>query len=432
MVDINLGKNILWTAVSRIGAQGLIIFSTILLARRLGSAGFGEYAFISAILLIANSLTTFGTDMLLIREIAAQDDLSRLPVALVLQLLLSGLFIIAVWIFGAQIQNQSRETIKALQIYSLALIPLGFFTIFTTALRGKQKMGAYSLLNLIMAVLQVCIVLLIPRDIVSLFTYLLIMQIVVALLAGIICASTISHFWGAWHFSSFQLYAFLKESTPIAVLVLLGMIYQRLSITMLSTMNGAAETGIYSAAARAVEASKIVHFAVFTALYPAMAKFKSDSLASRSLTMQFALSEGHDRIRNNARLLGVVCAGTMLISTTLFAFSSSLIKLLYGNEFILSAGVLQILAWTLLPFTINSYLTLSFLASHREWIIRHALTASLLGLMILNLWWIPVYGAEGSAWAVLVAECLQSLVLLASVSSILFVKGEASELSKFS
>ncbi len=432
MIEINLGKNIFWTAVSRISAQGLIIFSTILLARRLGNAGFGEYAFISAVMLIANSLTTFGTDMLLIREIAARDELSRLSIALVLQLLLSGFFIILAWTFGAWFPNQSIETIKAMQIYSLALIPLAFFTVFTTALRGKQKMGAYNLLNLMMSILQVGIILLIPYNIISLFTALLIMQIVIALLASIICTLTIRDLWKAWFFSFPRLYILLKESAPIAVLVLLGMIYQRLSITMLSTMNGAAETGIYSAASRAVEASKIIHFAAFAAMYPAMARYKTGSVTSDSFTAQFSVTEGNDRTRDHMGLLGLLLAGTILISIILFLFSAPLMKFLYGNEFTVSASVLQILAWTLMPFTINSYLTLSFLASNREKVVGYVLIASLLALLTLNLLWIPLYGAQGGAWAVLVAECLQAIILLSSASSFLFLKGEASEFSKLS
>ena len=102
-----LAKNSLWLILSRFGAQGLAVVFTILLARRLGIEGFGTYAFIAAIIFVANALTTFGTDMLLIREIAAQGGLSRLPSALIVQLVLSILFIAAVWMFGTWTPNPS-------------------------------------------------------------------------------------------------------------------------------------------------------------------------------------------------------------------------------------------------------------------------------------------------------------------------------------
>jgi O-antigen/teichoic acid export membrane protein len=54
--------------------QGAMALATILIARRFGSAGFGNYAFIASLVLIGNMLTTFGSDMLLISDIAARKD----------------------------------------------------------------------------------------------------------------------------------------------------------------------------------------------------------------------------------------------------------------------------------------------------------------------------------------------------------------------
>jgi len=128
----------------------------------------------------------------------------------------------------------------------------------------------------------------------------------------------------------------------------------------------------------------------------------------------------------------LLLAGGALISGLLFVFANPLVPLLYGNEFKTSAGVLRILSWTLIPFTINTYLTLSFLASKMERLVGRALTVSLLGLWVLNLWWIPARGPEGGAWAALVAECIQSAFLLAGMRSRAPVQGEAHELSELS
>lgn len=432
---------------SRFSAQGLTVIFTILLARRLGLEGFGAYAFIAAIIFVANALTTFGTDMLLIREIAAKGDLSRLPAALIVQLVLSILFIVAVWIFGAWTPNQSSEIVTALKIYCLALIPLAFFTIFTTALRGIQRMDIYSLLNLIVSVLQVGVVLLPNINIIRLSALLLSVQIIAAVFASFVCVMTIPNFWQVWKFPSFHLFSLLKQTAPIAWLTVLGMIYQRLSIYMLSTMSGAIETGIYSVAFRAVEASKTMHLAVFAALYPAMAEGTShlhDLLrkshqvqvlqGGRSPTTQSPIQLGDFFTSSGFAMtyFGFLFAGATIISLLLFILAKPLMILLYGNEFIASSNVLQILAWMLIPFTVNTYLTLSFLASKRESIVGRALMASLLGLLVLNLWWIPVKGPEGSAWAALVAECIQSTILLASVRSPVNVQGEGHEFSELS
>jgi len=441
--------------LSRFGAQGMAVLFTILLARRLGSAGFGAYAFIATVVFVANALTTFGTDMLLIREIAANGDLSRLPSALVVQLGLSGLFIAALWAFSAWIPNQSPETITALKIYSLALIPLALFTVFTTALRGVQRMDVYSLLNLIVSVLQVGTLLLPNIGIVRLSVLLLSVQTLAALFAGLFCSRTIRYFWQYWRFPSVSLSSFLKEAAPIAFLTFVMMLYQRLNVGMLSIMLGATATGIFSAAFRAVEASKTAHLAIFAALYPAMASDMSWRDFGKQSSIQwgkrhaeifpfnwgllrslsFDTPEEHGLLKQRSltmTYLKLLLAGAIIISLILSVLAKPLVLLLYGNEFGTSAGVLQILAWVLIPFTANTFLTLLFLASKRERLVGRALTVSLLGLLILNLWWIPAKGPEGGAWAALVAECIQSAFLLAGVRSRVPLQGEAHELSELS
>jgi O-antigen/teichoic acid export membrane protein len=414
---IRLSKNALWMILSRFGAQGLTVAFTIVLARRLGSAGFGEYAFIAAVLYVANTLTTFGTDMLLIREIAAQNILSRLSAALILQLALSGLFIIVIWLAGSSIPNQNPETVTALQIYSLALIPLAFFTVFTTALRGKQNMGAYTFLNILVAGLQVGIVFLSNLSVLHLSIFLVAVQTFAAAAAGIICGITIPDFFQTRRGPFSDLFRLIREAAPIALIALLGMLYQRLSVYMLSTMRGPADTGLFSAAARTVEASKGIHIAVFAALYPAMAYAQTD-LVNRSRWLQTF------RFSWRALIAGAV-AGALILC----AFAAPITALLYGSRFHESANVLRILGWMLIPFTVNTYLTLSFLAANKERLVARALTAGLLGLLILNLWWIPLRGPEGAAWAALCAESLQSVILLVSERVKFGIRGKEHELS---
>ena len=208
----------------------------------------------------------------------------------------------------------------------------------------------------------------------------------------------------------------LKACAPLALLTILGMAYQRLSIYMLSTMTDAASTGFFSAAMRAVEASKTVHLAVFAALYPAMALAQNRGVHAK-------VTDGIRASRN-----GLLAAGT-IGALLLFAFARPIVILLYGSEYLPSLPILRILAWTLIPFTVNSYLTLSFIASGREWLVGCALAASLIVLVMLNLWQIPGWGPVGSARAALGAECLQAMLLLASMQARSAPKGGARGLS---
>jgi O-antigen/teichoic acid export membrane protein len=221
------------------------------------------------------------------------------------------------------------------------------------------------------------------------------------------------------------------EAAPIAMLALLGMIYQRIGVTLLSTIAGAVATGVYSAASRAVEASKTLHFAVFTVLYPVMIRSRSGRIPAHSMTLDPSIAADGKKFLGDREVFIILMAGTILISTMLFVFSIPIVQLLYGQEFIISARVLQILAWTLIPFVVNSYLTLHFLAVKRERTVLYILSICVLVLFVLNLLWIPIHGPLGSAWAALASESLQSALLVACATPFLFVKGETGELSKF-
>jgi PST family polysaccharide transporter len=422
-----LAQNSLWLLAARIGTQALTVLFTVLLARRLGIDGFGEYAFVAAVIILGNTLTSFGTDMLLIREIAGRGDFSRLPAALLLQLMLSSLFVALVWLVVPLLPNQSPAAVLALRVYSLALFPLAFFTIFTAALRGRERMVAYTLLNLSVAALQVA-GLWVFRDavtnVIALAVLLLIVQVLAAVLAGVLCTAQIDGFWQPRHLSWQAIPEVLRSAGPIAALGLLGMLYQKLGLYLLATLSGVAVTGWFSAAQRAVEASKTVHLAVFTALYPGMARAETDS------TRQTGWAEA---LRFSWKIL---LAGAVLAALALSLLAAPLVRLLYGAEFEPAVPVLRILVWTLIPYTANTFLTLSFVAAQKERAVGWALTAGLFGLASMCLWWIPVTGAVGVAWAVLIAECIQAAVLLAHgqvfLSLYILKQGKPHELSKLS
>jgi hypothetical protein len=114
----------------------LVVF-TVLVARYLGVAGFGQYAFVAALIYLGNVATTFGTDTLLIREVARRQpaDDALVTAALWLQLTLSVAWLIVVAIGTGVLSSQSTEVFAALKVYSLSLIPLAFYTVFTAVLR---------------------------------------------------------------------------------------------------------------------------------------------------------------------------------------------------------------------------------------------------------------------------------------------------------
>jgi len=389
--ESQLARDSLWVLAARLGAQGALALFTILIARRLGSAGFGEYAFIASAVFIGNMLTTFGTDMLLIREIAARRDFAQLIPSLFLQLSLSAVLIALVWVLPT-LPGQSASGWLALKIYSLALIPFAFFTIFSSVLRGLQRMDHYTALNLYTSLVQLAATFAFIRagsSVVTLAWLLLAVQIAVAVLAGLLCQDQFPNFRQPVQFSLRQ----FRPVLPLAALSILGILYQRLGILLVTFWLGAVATGWFSAALRVVEFAKTAHLAVFTVLYPAMANSQGGLKEFRAVWL-------------------LLLTGALTAAPGISLLASPLILVLFGAEYAVSIPLLRLLAWMLIPFTVSTYLTLAFVAANRETPVLITLTASLLTLILLNLLWTPRFGILGAGWAMLLAECLQAGMLL--------------------
>jgi len=411
-----LSRNSLWLLLARLGTQvGLALF-TILLARELGTSAFGDYAFVAAVVLVGNTLTTFGTDMYLIREIAASNDETLLVPALLLQLILSALFIALVSTLSGMLHALPSDAIVAMRIYTFSMIPLAFFTVYTTALRGRQRMLAYSLLNLALIGLQLAaiIVLILSRgNLVFLAWLLLLVQCLAAFIAARFARVQLNliHLRTAAYARIPRL---VRASASIATLAILGILYQRLSLLILPSLAGSTVTGWFSAASRVVEAAKMAHIAVFTALFPIMAQARSATASdfARAFRLPWWL------------LLG----GASLVAFAISGLAAPVAGILYGPAYAASAPLLRILAWSLIPYSINGFLTLAYLArGHTHGILR-ALAAATVVLVVLTLWLFPHAGASGAALAALAAEIVQTIVLALHVSHLGRIVPAASDL----
>lgn len=441
----HLAKDSLLVLSARLGAQAGLALFTLLIARRLGSAGFGEYAFIASAVFIGNMLTTCGTDMLLIREIATRRDFSQLIPSLFLQLLLSMTLILLVWLLPP-LRGQSIEGWLALKIYSLALVPFAFFTVFSSVLRGLQRMDRYASLNLSVSLIQLAATFFFIRagsSVVALAWLLLAVQVAAAALAGWYCRDQFTNFYLPVQFSLRQ----FQPVLPLAALGILGILYQRLGLLLVTFLLGAAATGWVAAALRVVEFAKTAHLAVFTALYPAMARSQAvpgDELKTTGLLPPWhpgpprsGAGKGSETRREKKFVSGclralvvsprtiskdfravwlVLLAGALTAALGLSLLASTLILVLFGADYSQSIPALRLLAWMLPPFTINTYLTLALVAANRERPVLIALAAGLATLVALNFLWIPRFGILGASWAILIAESLQVGVLIVQYS----------------
>jgi PST family polysaccharide transporter len=397
--------------LGRVLAQGLTVVFTLILARRLGAGGLGVYASVSAIVFLANVVTTFGTDMVLIRDVAARGGASRWGAALAVQLGLSAAAIAATWLLAPIVGAALPAAVSPLRIYSLSLLPSALFSVCTSVLRGQRRMGSYAALGVAASAIQLGVIWVIAPDapLDTVFVALLGVQFAVAALAWAVCAARAPSLRAWPRASAVDIREMLRSTGTIGVLGLLGVAYQQAPVLVLAVASGPSAAGWYAGASRVVEASKTGHVALFGALYPAMAE-----------------AHGPDGRGDADPALGwywrISAGAATLLSLALLVASPIVVRVLYGPAFGPSAAGMAILALSLVPSALATYQSLDLIARRREGATLMAQLSSMATLLGLLAALVPVLGWTGGCWAVLSAEVVRAAGLFAVRRNVLMAR----------
>lgn len=374
-----LQRNTLHLLLARVGAQALSILFIALLARRLGVADFGQFTFIAAIILLGNTFTNFGTDTALIRELNRAPAPQLIAQSFTVQLTLSALWVIATY---------TLKPNSPLLLYSLALFPLVFFSIATAVLRARERMDLVLALSLIHGILQL-LAAFFSSDIPTLILSLLIGHFLTAAFSYLLCNASFPDFNLILLPNIFPL---LKLTLPFAALTFLLVLSQRLGALTTSALLGDSATGIFSAAARIVDGLKLGHYAILGALLPVISRRAPE--AAYSFRIGFIL------------LMFV----SLLMAIMLSLFPKLTIVILYGDGFLPAVNLLALFGWSLIPYTVSSFLSYRLIAQGSEIVLVKATAISLTIFLALYLWLIPTFQLQGAIYAALIGEIIQAVI----------------------
>jgi PST family polysaccharide transporter len=389
--------NSLWLLTGRILALGLNVIFVAMIARRLGVDAFGKYALYASIVYLGNFFTTYGTDVLLIREIARQGVMPDTVLSsLGLQLLLSCAWILAASGLGA-FWIHDTQSLWVLVIFNLSLLPLSFQSVYNSILRALERMNIYALLNLLAIFAQAVstyFFIHVSSDLPMLAILIFFCQVFMALVGYFCCRDVFPTFKFPDGVLLKEIWDLLRSGWRLALLAPLAALFQRLNLFILSFVLGVETAGVYSAASRLVEGIKIGHFSVSNSLMPSMARPAASKQASTvNLSFSFLLFL------------------SLFFALSLSVFAAPIVKILYGISYETSAGLLRIIGWMLIPYTFSVYYSLSLTMNGLEALVLKANLLILPCAAILSFFLIKQFGVIGVAWAVLINEAVFAFLL---------------------
>lgn len=182
----------------------------------------------------------------------------------------------------------------------------------------------------------------------------------------------------------------LRTALPIAAALVLGQIYFRLVIVLMSLISTPQEVGYFGGSLRAMEALIALPILVASVALPLMATAAQDNMARLRYTIE-GLSEG------------AVIAGMLVILVTIRA-ADPVMRVIGGKEFEPAGNVLRIQVVALLFIALYQIWTVALVALGRQ---RQLIFTNAVGLLAVGVFaavLVPPLGAKGGAIASVSAD----------------------------
>lgn len=391
-------KQTSWLFTAQLLGRIIGFFYTIFLARNFTVADFGLYSAALAYFSLVSVIADFGFNRYLIREVARDHQQSSKLLANI-SLLRITLTAAIFAIFSLAIYSFDPDKFRAYltQLAILAVLPqsvaLTADAIFVA--REKLQFSAISLLVLNLATTLVGIWLVIrgfgPMGAVS---ALLLGQIIyVGILVILLHRHRVTFLSVV---NSQILKEIIKGSLPYGILGVLGLLYFRIDILLLTYLQGNFAAGIYGATYKFLEAVVFIPSALATALFPVLARLHDrDHQSIKRLYFQ------------SLKLMLVVGAGVM---AGYILILPTIINLALPN-YLSATVVIKVLAVTI-PFMFIHVPGAQVLLSTDKYLkpILLLSVGTLSFNVILNLILIPQYSYLGAAWVTVASEAVSFLV----------------------
>lgn len=393
-----VSKNTLALLGSQIYARFTGAFFLFIAARILGAENFGSYTLVLTLISFFYILSDWGMSTFSIRETSKNLNktkeylLSVIPIRLIIAFASYILMIVLCLALNYPKTILILLFTAGLSIFSNTLLNAG-----NAVLSAHEKMHVPSILGMIFSTLYVLLgtaLLMLKNSVLSLMILLVLLNLINLLTTGLILKKYLTPF--KLNLNTRLLRKLFLDATPYAVLSALSIIYFRVDTIILSKLRTMEEVGLYNAVYKIVEFLTYLPTCYMGACFPKTARqLKTDTSQLKK-----------DYLKSTGFLLSAIIPIAIIFTI----FSKHIVTILFGQAFINSAPLLQILIWAVVFMYLNA--PIGNIVNNSEKIykfIPYAATNTALNI-VLNIALIPKYGAKGAAITTLFTE-ITGLVL---------------------
>lgn len=387
-----IAKNTLWLFGADAVSKVSLLVLAILIARQLGDANFGIYAFALAFGVFFTVIADLGLNIFLVRDVARNVKKAGEYIGNLISVkLISSIAAFLLLILIMQFWRYSAQSKLVIYIIGAYLILSSFANMFRYLFNAYELMKYDALVTFI----EKSIILIFGALVLIKGYGLLALSLVFlgagtsALIAGwIITKLKFTDIKLQWD-NKFIRYC-LKESLPFALIAIMGLIYFKIDTIMLSLMTTDAVVGWYNAAYQIVEGFMFIPILFMSSVLPVMSKLHVNSKKSLCIACEKSFKYLFISVLP-------IAVGSILIS-------KQIIDIIFGIDFMNSIIILQILMISLIFMFISRPFSYSLAATNNQ---KRFLYVQIIGSIInisLNIYFIQILGHVGAAITTVITQ----------------------------
>ncbi|MGO9489630.1 MAG: flippase [Solirubrobacteraceae bacterium] len=385
-------SDILMQVMVRVANLALGVVVTALLVRTLGTKGYGEWGTAFVVLGLVGFFASFGVEEIAIREAAREPEKEFEWIGSVMAVRLVALIPVMATAVIAIVLLHTTEAMLIAGLIMIVAMPFGGISaiglIFQLRVDNRVPMLVLSIRSVLWGA-AVAIIYFTHGGMIDLAIALVLTNSVGSVVQAIAARKVA----GAWPRPTRKhVRPLVRRAVPVGISGLLVIAYARIDQTIVFTIKGAREAGLYGSIYILLDSAHFVPGSVLTTMAPVI-----------------AASWPHDpgRMRRAARqTVELLCIGSFGALAFATVAAVPIVRLIFGEEFVPAASILPVLggAFVLICFGyLNDNLVLVMGKQKRRVVIGLvALAVNLVG----NLALVPEFGYTAAAWMTLITEAV--------------------------
>jgi len=373
---------------------------TIFVVRYLGPKDFGLLSYAISFYGLFSAISILGLETITIRELVKNPDKrDDLLGSVFLLRLLGGVCTIIFIAITLYFSGESTNISILILIVSSSAIFHSFSVVdYYFRAEVKAKYSVYVFFSAVLVVAIIKIMLIIFEAQLIYFAIAFSVEFILAAAGFMVVYRFNKLKLSGWRFNKKIAVSLLKDSWPLILSGLVVSVYMKVDQVMIKNMLNSEEVGFYAAAVKLSEAWYFIPVALTSSLFPAIVNAKKISEEFYNNRMQ--------------KLYDILAWLAIAIALPVSIFSSDIIRIIFGNEFISAAPVLTIYVWAgvavFLGVASNQYLV-------NENYTKLSFFRTFIGMIfnvVLNFILIPKYGIVGAAVATLISYSVATFSLI--------------------